>query len=150
LSTDFDNIASILRSTKRTACIEKAIELEQESVQTSQLHLRNLSLTADEIKQIATAIKSLPESMRSISFSYNREIGDKGAIALAASLPLFIQEIGLVDCGIGDDGANAVLKWMNTSTHLQMICIEQNPISEKTRIQFQKFIHPSNRLAVYV
>ena len=55
-----------------------------------------------------------------------------------------IIEIGLVDRGIGNGGVNAVLKWMNTSTHLHMICIEQNPISEKTRIKFQTFIHQIN------
>ena len=75
----------------------------------------------------------------SISFSYNGQMGDIGATALAKGLPASVQEIGFVGCGIADTGGRETLNWMKTAGILQMICIEQNEFSEKLKKEFQGF-----------
>ena len=75
----------------------------------------------------------------SISFSYNPLIGDLGTTALIKSLPSSIREIGCVGCGIGDIGGKEILSWMQTSTHLQMICMEQNNFSDTLKTKFRAF-----------
>lgn len=76
--------------------------------------------------------------INSISFSYN-PIGDEGAIIIAERLPDYIEEIGLVDCGIGDIGGRAILEMLNELPELDMICIEQNNLSDNLKLEYQKF-----------
>jgi hypothetical protein len=47
-------------------------------------------------------------SIKSISFSYNQLLGDDGTITIINNLPDTVNEIGLVDCGIGDCGSKII------------------------------------------
>jgi hypothetical protein len=47
-------------------------------------------------------------SIKSISFSYNQLLGDDGTITIINYLPNTVNEIGVVDCGIGDCGGKII------------------------------------------
>lgn len=134
-------IAKVLRKIGNSACLEKAKQLEDEVDQTRTLNLRNLSLKPNDIIAIADVLKHEKDTdfIKSISLSYNNLMGDVGATVLARSLPASIGEIGLVDCGIGDQGGRELLNWMKTSSKLTMICMEQNNFSDKLKIEFKTF-----------
>jgi hypothetical protein len=147
-----NEIAKILRETGNLECLKKAKILEIEDPQTSTLNLRSLSLKTITIAAITDVIENKKADngcyVKSISFSYNNQIGDVGAFLLAKSLPYSICEIGLVDCGIGDQGATEILKWMKRSSQLQMICIEQNNFSEKLKMEFMVFKNDNPKIMV--
>jgi hypothetical protein len=147
-------IANILRDKGSVSCLEKAKSLELESSKLISLNLRNLGLGAKDIFAIADCIKqghgSKGVHIHSVSFSYNHLMGNLGSIALARVLPSSIREIGFVDCGIGDDGAYEILNWMNTSEHLQMICLEQNNFSEQLKMDFKAFKKSKPQVMVVV
>lgn len=134
-------IARILKKIGSTACLEKAKTLENESYQPNTLHLRNLGLGSNDISAIATILEQEKDTtdLKSISFSYNKQMGDLGATALAKSLPASLQEIGLVGCGIRDKGGRAILKCLKTAPHLKMICMEQNDFSNELKKEFEMF-----------
>jgi len=132
-------IAKVLRQTANSACLEKAKNLEEDVYQTSTLNLRDLSLMPKDIIAISDVLMQDNDSIKSISFSYNNLIGDIGATVLARSLPSSISEIGLVDCGIGDQGGSEILNWVKTSPNLKMICIEENNFSDKLKLEFKAF-----------
>ena len=140
-------IANILREIDSTACIEKAKSLEKASNQTNNLHLRSLELNLSHILAIANILKQEKNnpncSITSISFSYNRLLGNEGVIAIAESLPNSINEIGLVACGIGDRGGEVLLKNMEKMSNLKMLCIEQNNFSEQLKRSFLSFANAS-------
>jgi hypothetical protein len=75
----------------------------------------------------------------SVSFSYNQDLGDEGANALAAHLPIDLTELGMVDCGIQDKGGLALLKWAKAAPNLRMICIENNSFSADVQKAFSDF-----------
>ncbi|MGK0391813.1 MAG: hypothetical protein ACI94Y_004580 [Maribacter sp.] len=130
-------IATILREIGTEKGLEKVKIFENITAPIHTLNLRNLALNSANVISIANCLKQ-EKTIKSISFSYNL-IGDLGAIALAKSLPKYLYEIGLVDCGINDAGGIELLNWMKQSIHLKMICIEQNNFSEKLRIEFKKY-----------
>lgn len=103
-------IARILQNIGSKGCLDKAGMLEGIEKNSSSLNLRSLDLQPYDVIKIADGLKNghpgNGDGTRSITFSYNRSLGDTGAIALAKSLPLSIREIGLVGCGIGDVGGN--------------------------------------------
>lgn len=134
-------IARILKKIGSAACLEKAKDLENESSQPNTLHLRSLGLGSNDISAIASILEQEKDSsvLTSISFSYNKQMGDLGATALAKSLPASLQEIGLVGCGIRDTGGRAILHWMKTAPHLHMICMEQNDFSNELKKEFEVF-----------
>lgn len=147
-----DQIAQLLRQKGDSTCIQKAESLENENAGLRNLHLRNLGLDEKDIAGIANILEQETNSttIKSISFSHNQGIGDVGATLLANKIPHSIREIGLVDCGISDKGGSEILHWMRKSTHLQMICMEQNDFSDELRMEFSNFKreHP-NVLVVY-
>ena len=57
-------------------------------------------------------------------------IGNDGITLIIKNLPPSIQEIGLVDCDIIDFGGLEILKYMWTAPHFQIICMEQNKLSD--------------------
>lgn len=136
-------IANILRKIGTKKCLEKAKMLDNASSPVSTLHLRDLDLNSSNIISISNCLKQQEGTnyslLKSISFSYNKLIGDTGVIALTESLPKSICEIGLVNCGINDIGGIELLNWMKNSPNLRMVCIEQNNFSEKLRLKFKKF-----------
>lgn len=116
----------------------KTFELDTSNI----LHLRNQNLNQSDMFSIADMLKQLKdqkEAIISISFSYNKNIGDVGITLLMQNMPLNVWELGCVWCGISDDGARAVLEWMKQSQNLQMICIEQNNFSDDIQEQFRDF-----------
>ena len=147
-------IANILRETGNTECLKKAIILEDAHSQASDLHLRKLNLKHSELIAIPKALDEEKVKnnnvIKSISLSYNYLISDVGAASIVNSLPASIREIGLVDCGIGDKGAAALLDWMKTSTNLLTICVERNNFSEKLKMEFRTFKknHPHTMVVI--
>jgi hypothetical protein len=136
-------IATILRKTRRTECVEKAEILENTSAEINSLHFRNLGLNSAEILEIANVLadEKLKNSnlIRSVSFSYNKEFGDFGAEILSKSLPKSVVEIGLVGCGISDIGGTEILDCIREMPNLSMICIEQNHFSNQLKMKFLAF-----------
>ena len=119
------------------ATIQKAASIEASSGTT--LNLRSLDLSSAMVNQIAAGLSSSIVPLSSISFSYNSALGDAGAKALAAHLPKSLTELGMVDCGLQDEGGLALLEWAKTAPKLRMICIEQNAFSEEARRAFVDF-----------
>lgn len=135
-------LAKALRSIGSSVCRAAADKLEASQGNRANVyfHLRDAALNASDALIIAEALKSLPEAsssaLASISLSYNRALGDAGAIAMAQSLPPTLRELGLVNCGIGDAGGEALLKWAQQAPGLRIMCIEDNNISQRIRLQF--------------
>lgn len=131
--------AAVLRKIGSKACIEKARTLESSATPMTSFNFRSLGLSLPAIISIAAILKREKdnEAIASISFSYNRLLGDEGAIALAQSLPDSIREVGLVDCRIGEKGGTALLDWIKEAPNLKMICIEQNHFSDALRMAFR-------------
>lgn len=135
----FQQVAQVLIENGNHKCIANAALLEDEFKQSTNLHLRGLELSSNNVISIANILKTDKNSnLTSISFSYNA-IGDQGAIALAESFPYSIREIGMVSCDIGDLGGKAILQWAKNASTLQMICIEQNNFSASLRKDFKKW-----------
>jgi hypothetical protein len=134
-------LAEALRKTGHPLSIEKAKVLENKTA--GVLNFRSLGLSTASIQEIAAILKDEKtvntEPISSISFSYNNLMGDDGAIALASSLPASINEIGLVNCGIGDAGGSAILECIAHLPRLRMICIEQNNFSDELRSEYMLF-----------
>lgn len=105
------------------------------------LEFRSLQLNHLELSVILDTINNFSEpfSLRSISFSFNTTLADRGAIILANQLPSTIENLGLVGCNIADKGAKAILKWIKKATALQMICIENNPISVDVKQKYRSY-----------
>lgn len=136
-------IAAILRKKGTRKTLEKAETIEGQLKLSHALHLRDLELNANEVLAIAKCLNQVEETidpiLNSISFSYNPLLGDVGSTALATHLPDTIGEVGLVNCGIGDIGGYELLNWMNSTSKLHMVCIEQNNFSQDLRLAFEKF-----------
>ncbi|MEQ9300974.1 MAG: hypothetical protein RIF33_20535 [Cyclobacteriaceae bacterium] len=119
--------------------------LEATSAPLTTLHFRSLGLSSVQVVSIAEAFEQDTEGtnhlIASVSFSYNRDLGDLGAAALAKNMPHSLQEIGLVACGIGDIGGLALLDWIKKSPQLRMVCIEQNSFSPELSAQFRQLGH---------
>jgi hypothetical protein len=142
MNTRQKNIVTTLRKIGSGKCLEKANEIEHTS-SLKILHLRNLELTSSDVILLANALNHAASDnaplIESISFSYNFSLGDEGAISLSKNLPTSIREIGLVNCGINDQGGLALLNWMRNAPQLRMACIEGNNFSQKIKKSLQKF-----------
>lgn len=105
------------------------------------LALRAKWLTTEDVECIMNVFKNYKGQMpvKTLSFSYNIEIGDAGAIVVAESLPKSIASVGLVGCGIKDAGGEAILSWMKEATQLKMICIENNNFSIQLKEKYSDF-----------
>ena len=136
-------VAEVLRKIGSKKCLDKAKELESLSTSASSLHLRDLALNSSNLIEISNCFNHEEEHnnhfLKSISFSYNHQLSDSGAIVLIKNLPESICEIGLVNCGISDIGGIEILKWMHNSLNLRMICMEQNNFSKNLKLEFNKF-----------
>jgi hypothetical protein len=134
-------LAKLLRKKGTFECTRKSEDLENEIFELSSINLRSLGLDEKNIEAVTNVIEKDWDSVniKSISFSYNQQIGDVGASLLARKLPHSIAEIGLVKCGIGDKGGREILNWMRKTPMLQMICIEQNNFSDNLKMEFGIF-----------
>lgn len=137
----YKEIEKLIKKKEETSAFLKSETLDNRVSKAGILNLRNLRLDHNDIQAIANIIELNNNrfQIKSISFSYNKLIGDEGATLLAEKLPKSIYELGLVDCGIGDKGGIAILHWMRKSETLQMVCIEQNNFSDKLKSAFNQF-----------
>jgi hypothetical protein len=105
------------------------------------LALRAKWLNKTTIGFIMNAFKNFKGHIpiKTLSFSYNVELGDEGAIILVKSLPKSIASLGLVGCSINDVGGEAIFSWMKKATQLKMICIENNNFSVQLKKKYSDF-----------
>lgn len=149
------SLQSALRDIGTNPCVAAAEKLAQSQSARSpiSIHLRRTGIDEDGATRIARALNALSNvertRLRSFSLSYNK-IGDDGALALAASLPETVGELGLVGCSIGDDGGEAILNWASNAGGLRMICVEGNSMSQDIRERFRGLRKTSPNMAVYV
>lgn len=132
-------IAATLRNIGTPECLAEAIRIETLTTLKRRFHFRGLNLSISNLKTLLDTLnQEQGYKVNSISFSHN-SIGDQGAILLANRLPNYVEEIGLVDCGISDVGGQAILDRLNELPHLDMLCIEQNNLSESLKLKYHKF-----------
>ncbi|MBC8754219.1 hypothetical protein H2O64_06015 [Kordia sp. YSTF-M3] len=105
------------------------------------LALRAKWLDKTNVECIMNAFKNYKGQIpvKTLSFSYNKEIGDEGSIIIAQSLPKSIVSLGLVSCGITDIGGEAIFSWIKNATQLKMICIENNNFSAELKKKYSDF-----------
>ena len=56
-----------------------------------------------------------------------------------SNLPATVTEIGLVQCGIGDKGGDALIMWAAKALNLRWLCVEQNSFSDEMKDRFIQF-----------
>lgn len=80
-------------------------------------------ITASGIESVAAILPSLT-ALQTLDLSFN-DVGDKGAVALAAALPQSraIHTLKLVRCKIYVIGARAFAESLSDMTHLQVECL---------------------------
>ncbi|MFT6148120.1 MAG: hypothetical protein ACJAUH_000800 [Saprospiraceae bacterium] len=144
-------IATILRKIGSKKCLAKA-EMLEELASPRSLHLRSLDLNSENIISIASCFSQENTNnynlIKSISFSYNTQMGNLGVTILAKNLPKSITEIGLVGCGISDSGGIELLNSMENMPNLQMICVEENHFSKEVSIKFREFSQNNPQILV--
>lgn len=145
-----------LRSIGTPVCMNAADVLAA-SVQTEtgfDLHLRSAGLNEADAQVLADGLRRSDAGnglfLRSFSASYNPDLGDVGAAALAGAFPDTMRELGLVGCAIGDAGGSAILEWAREARHLRMICVEGNMFSAEVRSQFQSLASSGREILVIV
>jgi hypothetical protein len=122
--------------------------------ETLSYNFRSLDLKASEVIAIAHMMHSEHQkkalNLNSITFSYNPDLGDTGAVALSKSLPNSLTEIGLVGCGIGDVGGTQLLEMFKRMPQLTMACIENNQFSNTMKQEFKMYskYHPQILIVV--
>jgi hypothetical protein len=132
-----------LRSIGKPACLDAADRLAAStgSLAGFDLHLRSAGLNEADARVLANGIMYAENGnalrLKSFSASYNPDLGDAGASALAEAFPASMTELGLVGCFIGDAGAHSILEWASSAPNLRMICVEGNKFSADVKSQFQ-------------
>ncbi|MDG2199097.1 MAG: hypothetical protein P8O70_19865 [SAR324 cluster bacterium] len=130
-----------LRQTHKPVCLSAAQRLEKQSGsgETFNLHLRSANLDISDAQLLANAFTSIQQQgdlpLNSFSVSYNPGIETGGVQALLSSLPHDVNEIGLVECQLGDDVGELLIHFMAHSSNLKMICVEGNLFSASMRGQ---------------
>ncbi|MEE2954555.1 MAG: hypothetical protein VX780_00310, partial [Pseudomonadota bacterium] len=106
------------------------------------LHLRDTGLDPSSATILANALRYFDASsktfIKSLSLSYNPNLGDRGASIIAKSLRKNLSELGMVGCEIGDWGGEVIFQWVEGASNLQMICLGHNPSSERLKAQFNR------------
>ena len=132
--------------------LEKINAIQTNSNHSDTLNFRNLELDSSEVASIMEIVteSNANRSIKSISFSYNQLLGDDGTITIINNLPNTVNEIGLVDCGIGDCGGKIILKKIKNLTNLKMLCIEQNNFSDLIKQEFKTFSSKNPQILIVV
>ncbi len=55
-----------------------------------------------------------------------------------------------MNCGIGDAGGEALLRWAKLATGLRILCVEENNISEEIKLKLVDLMHRNAALWVVV
>lgn len=106
------------------------------------LHLRRLGLDQARLLillgEIEETLKDSPQKLNSFSLSYNDTLEDIGVSKLVKFLPSDLKDLGLVGCNIGDEGAEKLMSWIESTTDLEMLCIENNHFSNEMNTKIQE------------
>tara|TARA_R110002050_G_scaffold18382_2_gene53756 strand:+ start:4289 stop:4741 length:453 start_codon:yes stop_codon:yes gene_type:complete len=117
------------------------------------LAFRALALTNDQITHLMERIKSDFKAgyiaPRSISFSYN-PLNYEALESIVNHLPPSTTEIGLVSCLLDDYAANSLLYFLKRSSHIRMLCAEDNQISEGLKNEFRRLAASRSGLVVII
>lgn len=138
-------LATVLRAEAGTAGARVAATLESPggAAALSSLVLRGGGVTAAGAASLAAAIAAHPPLGRvtTLSISYC-PVGDVGTAALVErALPQLpaLREVGMVGCGIGDTGGEALLVWASEAqSRLTMLCVEGNDFSASLKARFRQ------------
>lgn len=150
-----NKLVAALYSINNEACIATAARLEASAhLENVRLHLRDVGLKSSDVTHIANALWSLTDAqastLASVSLSYNKDIGDVGAVRLARALPKTLPELGLVGCNIRESGGSALLGWAEQSTRLRMLCVEGNDFPKELVKRYRALPRSRPHLNVYV
>ena len=88
--------------------------------------------------------------MRSFSISYNPDLTDAAVVALVQVFPRSLVDVGFVECAIGDEGGEALLRWSKQAADLRMICVEGNRFSMAIRKGFASLARERANLIVVI
>lgn len=149
-------LINALRTIGKPVCLDAADQLVALTGSRAgfDLHLRRAGLNGSDARVLADGMLHGDASnallLKSFSASYNPDLGNAGAAALAEAFPETMTELGLVGCSIGDAGAHAILEWARTAPDLRMICVEENNFSTDMRSQFQDLASPGRNVLVVV
>jgi hypothetical protein len=150
------DLINALRTIGKPVCLDAADRLSAlaESRAGFDLHLRRAGLNEADAQVLANGIMDADAAkallIESFSASYNPDLGDAGATALAKAFPETMTELGLVGCAVGDAGGNSILEWAQTAPGLRMICVEGNNFSANMRSQFQDLATLGRNILVVV
>jgi hypothetical protein len=145
-----------LRSIGKPACLDAADRLAAStgSLAGFDLHLRSAGLNEADARVLANVMLHADAGnvllLKSFSASYNPDLGDVGAAALAEAFPETMTELGLVGCSVGDAGGSSILEWAQTAPDLRMICVEGNNFSAGMKSQFQDLASLGRNILVVV
>jgi hypothetical protein len=149
-------LAKALISLGCSVCMDTALYLDTSQKNTGDisLHLRSAGLDESDVGVITRAFWLLKKqealALGSFSLSYNPGIGNAGVIALALSLPITVQAIGLVAYEIGNRGGEAILSWVGQASQLRIICVEENQFSDTLKRRFRALTETDRNLLVVV
>jgi len=153
---DLAGLINALRSIGTPACLKAAESLTTKTGSAAgfDLHLRSAGLTQADAQILADALLATAAgagpALRSFSASYNPDLGDAGAVVLAAAFPESMTELGLVGCLVGEGGGQALLAWAKTAPNLRMICVEDNRFSADLKAQFRALALEGRQILVVV
>ena len=145
-----------LRSIGKPTCLDAADRLAAStgSLAGFDLHLRRAGLNEADARVLAHGMMHADAGnallLKSFSASYNPDLGDGGAAALAEAFPETMTELGLVGCSVGDAGARPILEWARSAPDLRMICVEGNKFSAGVKSQFQDLASRGRNILVVV
>ena len=149
-------LITALRSIGKPVCLVAADRLAAStgSLAGFDLHLRRAGLNEADARiltrgMLSSDVRNGP-FLQSFSASYNPDLGDAGAAALAEAFPKTMRELGLVGCSVGDAGGRRILEWARTAPDLRMICVEGNRFSNSMRSQFQDLASLDRQILVVV
>nr|XP_032824653.1 centrosomal protein of 78 kDa isoform X2 [Petromyzon marinus] len=75
--------------------------------------------------------------LRRVSLNRNPLVGDRGAAALALALAddLWVKAVDMQQCGVGEEGARAVLHLLESNSALSVVDLRGNPLVERELLQ---------------
>ena len=156
ISMHFDDLIHALRSIGTPVCQNAADRLAASTAPERgfNLHLRSAGMNEADAQVLADGIQTSNADntlmLKSFSASFNPDLKDAGATALAQVFPNTMTELGLVGCAIGDAGGRAILDWAQSASNLGMICVEQNNFSPALRSRFKEFAASNRHILVVV